>query len=155
MSDIVHEAVYPHPAERVWRALTDPAAIAAWLMPNDFQPHVGHRFQFRATSAPGFDGSVDSEILEIADERRLVYSWQRGGIDTRVIWTLEPLAGATRVRLEHTGFRGMNGFLVRPILARGWKRSIMRDKLPAVLDRVRDGVALEPLGEDCTPGSVH
>jgi uncharacterized protein YndB with AHSA1/START domain len=33
---IVHEVVYAHPPGRVWRALTDSAALADWLMPNDF-----------------------------------------------------------------------------------------------------------------------
>ncbi len=45
------EAVYPHPVELVWRALTEPAALATWLMTNDFQAKVGHRFTFRTDPA--------------------------------------------------------------------------------------------------------
>lgn len=29
---IEHEEKYPHPPERVWRALTDPAELGAWLI---------------------------------------------------------------------------------------------------------------------------
>jgi uncharacterized protein YndB with AHSA1/START domain len=42
---------YPHPPEKVWRALTDPQAIAQWLMKNNFEARVGHKFQFRATTS--------------------------------------------------------------------------------------------------------
>ncbi|GEM_PF-1460268 len=45
---VVHEVRYAHPVRAVWRALTDPAELAAWLMPNDFAPTVGHRFRLDA-----------------------------------------------------------------------------------------------------------
>ncbi len=32
---------YAHPIGKVWAALTDPAALAEWLMVNDFEPQVG------------------------------------------------------------------------------------------------------------------
>ena len=49
---IVVERTMPHPPEKVWRALTQAPLIAEWLMQNDFQPVVGHRFNFRATPIP-------------------------------------------------------------------------------------------------------
>lgn len=52
MAELLFEVRYPHTPERVWRALTDPKALAAWLMPNDFAPVVGHRFTFRAPPQP-------------------------------------------------------------------------------------------------------
>jgi uncharacterized protein YndB with AHSA1/START domain len=45
---VVHEVHYAHPIETVWEVVTDPDAIAAWLMPNDFAPVVGHRFRLDA-----------------------------------------------------------------------------------------------------------
>lgn len=30
---------------------------------NDFEPRIGHRFQFRTEPAPGFDGVVNCEVL--------------------------------------------------------------------------------------------
>lgn len=47
----------------VWRALTEPALIASWLMENDFQPIVGHRFTFRSQPSPHWDGIVQCEVL--------------------------------------------------------------------------------------------
>ncbi len=58
------EFIYKHSPQRVWRALTDSAAIARWLMPNDFQPVVGHKFQLRTKPRPGFDGIVKCEVLD-------------------------------------------------------------------------------------------
>ncbi len=40
------DIIYPHPPERIWKALTDSRSLAKWLMPNDFQPRLGHRFRF-------------------------------------------------------------------------------------------------------------
>lgn len=41
---VIHKARYSHPVSAVWHALTDPAALSTWLMPNDFAPTVGQRF---------------------------------------------------------------------------------------------------------------
>jgi uncharacterized protein YndB with AHSA1/START domain len=41
---IIREVFYPHAPERVWRALTDSAVIAKWLMPNTFEPKLGAQF---------------------------------------------------------------------------------------------------------------
>ena len=46
---LVIEREMPHPPEKIWRALTQSPLIEEWLMKNDFQPVVGHPFNFRAT----------------------------------------------------------------------------------------------------------
>lgn len=67
----------PHPPAKVWRVLTEPALLARWLMENDFQPSVGHRFHLRATPIPGqWDGVVACEVLEVEPHRLLRYSWK-------------------------------------------------------------------------------
>jgi len=105
---IQREIVIPQSPEQVWRALTDSAALAAWMYPNDFEPHVGHHFTFRVPPKPkaGFDGLVvRCEVLECEPPRRLVFSWSAGGlVDTRVSFRLEPEGDATRVFFEHSGF---------------------------------------------------
>src|SRR6202023_2331948 len=59
----------------------------------DFQPIIGHRFNFRATPIHGWNGVTDCEVLEIIPCRRLVYSWNAsgdqapGGLKTIVTWT--------------------------------------------------------------------
>lgn len=137
--DIVLEEWYPHPVERVWKALTDPALVAEWLMENDFEARVGHTFTFRTSPAPGFDGTVHCEVLEVNALRTLSYSWSGGGavggaIRTVVTFTLEPRDGGTFVRLEHRGFTGARGLFVSTILKSGWKSKILAKHLPAVLE---------------------
>jgi uncharacterized protein YndB with AHSA1/START domain len=78
MSELRLEATYPHPQERVWQAITDSRALAAWLMPNDFEPVVGHRFTFRTEPAPGFDGIVHCEVLRVEPPRLLSFTWKGG-----------------------------------------------------------------------------
>ena len=62
---LVIEREMPHPPEKVWRALTEGQLIEEWLMKNDFQPVVGHRFKFRATPVPNWNGVIDCEVLVV------------------------------------------------------------------------------------------
>jgi uncharacterized protein YndB with AHSA1/START domain len=130
---IVRERVFAYPPERLWTALTDSSALAEWLMENDFQPVLGHKFTFRTKPRPGFDGIVRCQVTELDPPRRLAYSWGGGGHETVVTWTLEPVAGGTRLRLEHSGFEGVGGFFLRLLLAGGWKR-IVEVRLAANLE---------------------
>jgi uncharacterized protein YndB with AHSA1/START domain len=102
---LVIEREMPHPPEKVWRALTQGPLIEAWLMKNDFQPVVGHRFSFRSTPVPGWDGVIDSEVQVIEPNLRLSYSWGTMGTMSVVTWTLTPTKAGTHLRMEQTGFR--------------------------------------------------
>jgi uncharacterized protein YndB with AHSA1/START domain len=131
------EVILPHSPNRVWRALTDSRALSEWLMPNDFEPRLGHKFQFRTKPAPGFDGIVHCEVTALEEPRRLAYSWRGGPLDTVVTWTLEPVAEGTRLRLEHGEFRGFKGFLISRLMGSGWGR-MLKTTLLTVLTRVSD-----------------
>jgi uncharacterized protein YndB with AHSA1/START domain len=108
---IVIEREMPHPPERVWRALTQGALIEEWLMENDFQPVVGHRFNFRATPMPHWNGNVDCQVLVVEPNQRLSYSWNASGeeaasgLKALVTWTLTPTKGGVLLRMEQFGFR--------------------------------------------------
>jgi uncharacterized protein YndB with AHSA1/START domain len=124
------DAFFPHPPEKVWRALTDPELLAAWLMPNDFEPRVGHRFTFRTDPVPlqGFDGIVHCEVLELVPAQRLRISWAGGGIDTTVTWDLVPEGRGTRLLLSHEGFAedDPRQQAVRRLLGGGWAGHLVR-----------------------------
>ena len=75
----VVEREMPHPPEKVWRALTQGPLIEEWLMKNDFQPVVGHRFNFRATPIAALNGVVDGHVLVVQPNERLSYSWNASG----------------------------------------------------------------------------
>ncbi len=141
---IKFEIVYPSSPSKVWKALTDRQALAAWLMENDFEPKLGHRFQFRTKPAPGFDGIVHCEVTAIEEPRLLAYTWSGGGHETVVTWRLEPVEGGTRLQLEHSGFRYLRGFFLSRLLGSGWNRMLKR-RLPKVIGRISDEVVLGSL----------
>ena len=106
---LVIEREMQHPPEKIWRALTQGPLIAEWLMTNDFQPVVGHRFQFRAAPVQNWNGIIDSEVLLVEPHTRLSYGWTSMGLETVVTWTLTPTANGTLLRMEQSGFPSEEG----------------------------------------------
>ncbi|HEY0704334.1 MAG TPA: SRPBCC domain-containing protein [Candidatus Acidoferrales bacterium] len=101
---LVIEKEFAHSPEKVWRALTQGALIKEWLMDNDFQPVVGHRFTFRATPVANWSGVINSEVLVVEPNERLSYSWGSLGLETSVVWTLVATKTGTLLRMEQSGF---------------------------------------------------
>ena len=97
---VVIEREMPHPPEKVWRALTEGPLIEEWLMKNDFQPVVDHRFQLRADW-----GSVDCQVLAVEPNKTLSYTWAAYGLESVITWTLSPTSTGTHLRMEQSGFR--------------------------------------------------
>lgn len=64
---LVFERQLPHPPEKVWRALTEPV--------------------------PHWNGVTDCEVLDVAPNERLAYTWNAsgeeaaGGLKTVVTWS--------------------------------------------------------------------
>lgn len=135
MFDSVHlERLYPHSPERLWTALTDPRAIAEWLMPNDFEARVGHKFRFQIDPAPGLRPITLCEVVEVDPPRRLAYTWQPVKSEndrptyppSLVTWTLRPEGAGTRLILDHTGLRGPFRWWERLMLRSGWGTIVKR-----------------------------
>jgi uncharacterized protein YndB with AHSA1/START domain len=102
---LVIEKELPHPPEKVWRALTQGPLVKEWLMDNDLQPVVGHRFNFRSTPMPNWNGVIDCEVLVVEPNKKLSYSWNSLGLESVVVWTLVATSSGTLVRMEQSGFR--------------------------------------------------
>lgn len=104
---VVVEREFPHPPERLWRALTQPHLIEAWLMKNDFAPAVGHRFNLRGD----WGGVLDCEVLAVEPNETLSYSWNFAhddpafALESVVTFTLTATATGTHLRMEQAGFR--------------------------------------------------
>lgn len=136
------ERFYPHPPEDVWAAITDPHALAEWLEPNDHQPVVGHKFQFRCDPGVCGSGITECEVLEADPPRRLVWSWVNVPNDKQrprpepmtIAWTLTPKGDGTLLTLEHSGAENI-GWLTRNMMRVGW--GFMMKKL---ITRVLTGV---------------
>ena len=97
---VVVEREMPYPPEKIWRALTQPHLIEAWLMKNDFKPVVGHRFDLRADW-----GAVDCQVVAVEPNKMLSYTWGAYGLDSVVTWTLTASGMGTHLRMEQSGFR--------------------------------------------------
>lgn len=102
------ECELPEPPEKVWRALTEPKLLAAWMMPNDIRPEIGNRFAFAGPDAP-----IDCEVLDAEPGRLLRYSWRERpephdasqALDSIVTFTLDrTISGGTHLRIVHDGF---------------------------------------------------
>jgi uncharacterized protein YndB with AHSA1/START domain len=102
---VLIERVMSHPPQKIWRALTQSPLIEEWLMPNDFEPVVGRKFNFRSTPMPQWNGVVDCEVVIVEPDKRLAYRWDALGVTTIVTFTLTPTASGTLVRMEQSGFR--------------------------------------------------
>jgi uncharacterized protein YndB with AHSA1/START domain len=104
---VVVEREMPHPPEKLWRALTQPHLMEEWLMKNDFQPSVGHRFNLRGD----WGGVLDCEVLVVEPNRTLAYTWNFAhddpnySLESVVTFTLTPTGRGTTLRMEQAGFR--------------------------------------------------
>ncbi len=142
------EVLYPHSREKVWAALTTPEALAEWLMPNDFEPVVGKRFQFRVDGMMNYSGITDCEVLEVYPPKRLVYTWvakMKNRPDhpaMTLVWTLHEEGSGTRLVLEQSGLENVSWWW-RFSMKHGWSR-MLKTLLPKVLANVSDDGSFTP-----------
>jgi uncharacterized protein YndB with AHSA1/START domain len=143
MTTIKIERRYPHPPKRVWRALTDRDAVSQWLMKTDeFEARVGAKFVLRAKPQPGWRGFVECEVVECEPEKVLAYTWVGNdeGPTMLVRFELAADGDGTKLRFEHSGFRGVGGWiLARLMMGPGWKK-MLGQRIPQVLERYAAGV---------------
>jgi uncharacterized protein YndB with AHSA1/START domain len=108
IEDVVVECTLDAPPQKVWRALTVPTLVAAWLMPGDVDARTGARFAFEG-KASGLPGRIDCRVLAAEPHRLLRYSWRErdGGRTVDSIVTFELAAdgqGGTKLRIVHGDF---------------------------------------------------
>ena len=99
--DLSFEAVYPQVRERVWAALTDTRALATWLLDNDFEARVGHRFVLRGPDI----GEIRCAVAVLEPPQRMEWLWNTAGVTgaTRVTFRLEEVEGGTKLIVRHQG----------------------------------------------------
>jgi uncharacterized protein YndB with AHSA1/START domain len=121
------------PPERVWRALTEADALAAWYWPATLKPEVtsdarpGGRFAI--TAGADQDMGFSGVYQEFVPPRRMVQSWAWAGVDrdSRVTIDLTPAGGGTDLVVVHDQVDAETAQMYR----QGWESCLGR--LPAYL----------------------
>jgi uncharacterized protein YndB with AHSA1/START domain len=135
MTSVRINRVMPAPPERVWRAFTEPAALAAWFWPERFEPtaetdvRVGGRYRI---DGPGAGMAVSGEYVAVEPPSRLAFTWRWDGEteQTLVTLVLTPVGTGTELGLTHERF---GDDADRDNHAKGWSDCL--DRLPAWLAR--------------------
>jgi uncharacterized protein YndB with AHSA1/START domain len=131
---IKHQFYFPHSAETVWEYLTKSELLEQWLMKNNFEPVIGHKFQFRTNPIPSldFDGICHCEVLELIPFQKLSYSWKGGSgkgditLDTVVVWKLVANDKGTELFLEHSGFGKNENVNFYTGMTDGWLKNVQK-----------------------------
>jgi uncharacterized protein YndB with AHSA1/START domain len=91
------ERRYPHPVEKVWRAVTDPGELAHWFPAEmTFEPRVGATVSF--VFPDGGMPSSEGEVKQLEAPRLFAFSWD----DELLTFELEPAGGeACLLRFTH------------------------------------------------------
>jgi uncharacterized protein YndB with AHSA1/START domain len=120
LPDIRHNLVLKAPILKVWEAVATSEGLAAWFMPNDFQPKQGHAFHL---NAGGF-GLSPCTVTEINPPHHLSFRW---GKDWTITFELQELDDTTAFTLIHSGWKtdtttefGESHQVVRNRMDQGW-----------------------------------
>ena len=109
MTELRVERIIPATPERVWRAFTSAAELAAWMWPERWETvsevdlRVGGRFRI-ASAVSGM--AVVGEYLSLDEPHGLVQTWQWEGepTETLVTITLDAVPGGTALTIVHENF---------------------------------------------------
>lgn len=120
LPDIRHTLTLKAPIDKVWHAVATSEGIAAWFMPNNFEPALGFEFQLNA----GPFGMSPCKVTELDPPHRLSFNW---GKDWTLTFELVEQGEHTEFTLIHGGWTadqvtefGEAHELVRGRMDNGW-----------------------------------
>jgi len=132
LPDIRKSLVLDAPIAKVWEAVATAEGIAAWFMPNDFQPVAGYEFTIEA----GPWGKSPCKVTELDPPNRLSFKW---GKDWTLTFQLEEQGEQTAFTLIHGGWNtdeatefGEPHEVVRDRMDQGW--SGITQKLAGIIE---------------------
>lgn len=97
------------PPRLVWHWVANQETLRQWISPNmEIDVRVGGAYRF---SGPDGKTWISGKVLELQPQRCLILSWLEEGSGwvnpARLLISLSPTAGGTRVTIIHDGFEGI------------------------------------------------
>jgi uncharacterized protein YndB with AHSA1/START domain len=104
-----------HPAERIWRALTEEKLLSQWL------------------ELPGFAPVGEAEVTGVEGQRRLAMLWGNDDLSTRLVWELAPTPDGATLTLRQSCVYGEWADEQREEVRAAYD-GVLHERLPAILD---------------------
>ncbi|MDT9027085.1 SRPBCC family protein [Rossellomorea yichunensis] len=135
LEDIKQIVLFNAPIQKVWDAVSTSDGISSWLMPNDFEPEVGHEFHIQSPFGPS-----PCKVLELDPPHKLSFSWDTDG--WVVSFLLKEVGDQTEFTLIHGGWKHDDAVVskahekssvIRDRMSNGWV-GIVGEKLKKVVE---------------------
>ncbi|SBT54842.1 SRPBCC family protein [Micromonospora narathiwatensis] len=125
MSDLLTiRARLAAPAQRVRRALTDPAELRVWFAEHA-EVELPHRYEFWGRYTP--EGDAPHQRLLHADERSLRFAWVLDGVETTTDIEVTPQGDNTELTLRQSHWvftEALDGSTIRGVLQTWWSLAL-------------------------------
>lgn len=132
MTDTIHKtAFFAATQEQVWEYLTDKDKLGTWFHPAKENLVEGNDYELLCMTDDGTRvPQIWGKVLKATPYHTLTYTFiihPFEGRETTVSWTLEPIAGGTRLRLAHKGVSAAAGDKALDLLMaldKGWDKHL-------------------------------
>lgn len=118
LPDIQQSVIIQTPIEKVWKQVSTSEGIAAWFMPNDFKPELGHEFHLQSPFGPS-----PCKVIELDPPNRLSFTWDTDG--WVVSFILKDLGDRTEFTVVHGGWKDPDAVIGKA----NEKSSVIRDRM--------------------------
>ena len=133
VEDIKQTVVYNAPIQKVWEVVSTSEGIAAWFMPNDFQPIIGHEFHLQTPFGPS-----PCKVLEVDEPNRISFTWDVDG--WVVSFILKEQDEKTEFTLIHGGWKTADYILPKANQPSGVIRENMNGGWIAIVQKLKQVV---------------
>lgn len=132
MTDTITKTTFfKAPPAVVWSFLTDKGKLGTWFHPARANLVAGQPYELLQQDADGAQSVlIHGRVLTADAPKKLSYTFLIGpfqGVETIVTWTLEEVAGGTRLTLQHTGISAAAGAAALDMLMaldHGWDKHL-------------------------------
>ncbi|RAO10595.1 SRPBCC domain-containing protein [Micromonospora noduli] len=106
MIEIGAQVDLSHPAERVWRALTDRELLGRWFAEAETVEGVADRMLLHTSGLPGFEANVEVEVTERQEPDLLVLACDEAGRLSELTCTVTTTKQGCRLELREVSTHG-------------------------------------------------